>query len=94
MIVRKKIRKGTGFHFDLFLIGWFSVVGGLMGLPLVTVATVRSVSHVSALSVFSTTHAPGEKPRLIEVKEQRLTGLTVHLMIGECILGVWVWVYS
>lgn len=46
-------------------------------------ATVRSVTHVSALSVFSRTHAPGEKPQLLEVKEQRLTSLAVHVMIGN-----------
>ena len=82
MIVSKKTKKGTGFHLDLMLIGSFSLLSGFMGLPLLTFATVRTVAHVSALSVMSRTHAPGEKPKLIEVKEQRLTGLAVHIMIG------------
>lgn len=31
-------------------------------------ATVRSVAHVSSLTVMSRTHAPGQKPHIIEVK--------------------------
>ena len=85
MIVNKKDRKllkGSGYHLDLFLIGILATVCGLMGLPFMCSATVRSVTHVSALCVFSRTHAPGEKPQLLEVKEQRLTSLAVHLMVG------------
>lgn len=82
MIVATKAKKGTGFHLDLLLIGSFGIFSGLLGMPLVTVATVRSVTHVSALSVMSKTHAPGESPKLEGVKEQRLTGLAVHIFIG------------
>lgn len=31
-------------------------------------ATVRSVTHVSAVTVMSRTHAPGDKPHIVEVK--------------------------
>ena len=44
-------------------------------------ATVRSVAHVSSLSVYSRTHAPGEKPVLEGVYEQRVTALCVHILI-------------
>lgn len=86
MIVNKKdrkLKKGSGYHLDLFLIGILSSVSGFLGVPFMCSATVRSVTHVSALSVFSRTHAPGEKPQLLEVKEQRLTSLAVHVMIGN-----------
>ena len=46
-----------------------------MGVPWHTAATVRSVAHTSSLSVMSKSHAPGEAPKLLEVKEQRLTNL-------------------
>ena len=46
------------------------------------VAAVRAIAHVNALSVYSRTHAPGEKPKLLEVKEQRLTAFAVHVVIG------------
>lgn len=45
-------------------------------------ATVRSIAHVSALTIMSKTHAPGEKPHIIEVKEQRLSALVVATLIG------------
>jgi len=89
MIVNKKermLKKGSGYHLDLFLIGCFSPVCGLFGLPFLCAATVRSVAHVSALSVMSRTHAPGEKPKLVDVKEQRVTALFVHITIGISVL--------
>ena len=85
MIINKKdrkLKKGSGYHLDLFIIGTFATLCGILGLPFLCAATVRSVTHVSALSVFSQTRAPGEKPQLEGVKEQRLTGIAVHIMIG------------
>ena len=63
LIVNKKdnrLKKGGGFHLDLFLLGVLAAFNGLFGLPWVWSATVRSVTHLGALTVFSTTHAPGE----------------------------------
>ncbi|KAK6165534.1 hypothetical protein SNE40_022447 [Patella caerulea] len=78
----RKLKKGSGFHLDQFIMGILTFVCGLYGLPWMCAATVRTIAHVSSLSVMSRTHAPGEKPRLIEVKEQRLTGILVSVMIG------------
>ena len=78
----RQLTKGSGYHLDLLLIGLFATVCGLMGFPYVCPATLRSISHISALSVWSQTHAPGEKPRLLEVKEQRVTAIGVHVLIG------------
>jgi len=89
MIVNKKdrhLKKGSGYHLDLLLVGLLTVVSSFLGLPLMYPATVRSLAHVSAVSVYSSTHAPGEKPVLEDVKEQRLTALAVHIMIGMCSL--------
>jgi len=86
MIVNKrehKLQKGTGFHLDILLMGVFSALGGVLGLPFVTCATVRSVSHTSALTVISRNHAPGEQPKLDRVIEQRMSNLVVHILIGE-----------
>uniref|UniRef100_A0A8C9YQ17 Anion exchange protein n=1 Tax=Sander lucioperca TaxID=283035 RepID=A0A8C9YQ17_SANLU len=89
LIVSKKERmlvKGSGFHLDLLLI---VVLGGslaLFGLPWLAAATVRSVTHVNALTVMSKAVAPGDKPRIQEVKEQRVTGLLVAIMVGMSIV--------
>ncbi|XP_054908847.1 anion exchange protein 3 isoform X1 [Poeciliopsis prolifica] len=89
LIVSKKERrlmKGSGFHLDLLLIVVLGAVCPLFGLPWLTAATVRSVTHVNALTVMSKATAPGEKPMIQEVKEQRLTGLLVAVLVGMSIV--------
>lgn len=90
LIVSKKERKllkGSGFHLDLLLIGTMGGLCALFGLPWLTAATVRSVTHVNALTVMSKAIAPGEKPRIEEVKEQRVTGVLIAALVGEPLLG-------
>lgn len=87
LIVSKKERmlvKGSGFHLDLLLIVVLGGTSAIFGLPWMAAATVRSVTHVNALTVMSKAVAPGDKPRIQEVKEQRVTGLLVAIMVGEC----------
>ncbi|XP_069368564.1 anion exchange protein 2b isoform X1 [Paralichthys olivaceus] len=89
LIVSKKERmlvKGSGFHLDLLLIGVLGGGSALFGLPWMAAATVRSVTHVNALTVMSKAVAPGDKPRIQEVKEQRVTGLLVAIMVGMSIV--------
>lgn len=64
----RHLHKGSGFHMDIVIISYLNILCGLIGAPFVCVATVRSVSHVSALTIMSTDHAPGEKPYIKEVK--------------------------
>ncbi|KAF7667990.1 hypothetical protein LDENG_00037530 [Lucifuga dentata] len=89
LIVSKKERmlvKGSGFHLDLLLIGVLGGSSALFGLPWMAAATVRSVTHVNALTVMSKAIAPGDKPRIQEVKEQRVTGLLVAILVGMSIV--------
>uniref|UniRef100_A0A8C1GDL7 Anion exchange protein n=1 Tax=Cyprinus carpio TaxID=7962 RepID=A0A8C1GDL7_CYPCA len=89
LIVSKKERrlvKGSGFHLDLLLIVTLGAVCPLFGLPWLTAATVRSVTHVNALTVMSKATAPGEKPMIQEVKEQRVTGMCVAILVGLSIV--------
>ncbi|XP_078345150.1 band 3 anion transport protein-like [Oculina patagonica] len=81
-----KLTKGAGFNLDLCIMGLLSFICSLMGLPWMCAATVRSVSHLNALSIWSTSHAPGVKPHLIEVKEQRVTNIAIHVLTGVSIL--------
>uniref|UniRef100_A0A8C9U8Y1 Anion exchange protein n=1 Tax=Scleropages formosus TaxID=113540 RepID=A0A8C9U8Y1_SCLFO len=89
LIVSKKERrlvKGSGFHLDLLLIVLLGALCPLFGLPWLTAATVRSVTHVNALTVMNKATAPGEKPMIQEVKEQRVTGTAVALLVGMSIV--------
>lgn len=64
----RKLKKGNGFHLDIVLVCLTNVGCGMLGAPWMCAATVRSVTHVSAVTAMSRTHAPGEKPHIIQVK--------------------------
>ncbi|XP_068102063.1 anion exchange protein 3 isoform X2 [Hyperolius riggenbachi] len=88
LIVSRKercLQKGSGFHLDLLLIGFLGGICALFGLPWLTATTVRSVTHVNALTLMSKT-APGERPRISEVKEQRVTGMLISILVGLSIV--------
>ncbi|KAM5153116.1 anion exchange protein 3 [Mantella aurantiaca] len=88
LIVSRKercLQKGSGFHLDLLLIGSMGGLCALFGLPWLTATTVRSVTHVNALTLMSKT-APGERPRISEVKEQRVTGVLIAILVGLSIV--------
>uniref|UniRef100_A0A670KHD2 Anion exchange protein n=1 Tax=Podarcis muralis TaxID=64176 RepID=A0A670KHD2_PODMU len=82
----RKLQKGSGFHLDLLLIVAMGGFCALFGLPWLAAATVRSVTHANALTVMSKAVAPGDKPKIQEVKEQRVTGLVVALLVGLSIV--------
>ncbi|XP_074841493.1 anion exchange protein 2 isoform X2 [Carettochelys insculpta] len=89
LIISKKermLQKGSGFHLDLLLIVAMGGFCALFGLPWLAAATVRSVTHANALTVMSKAVAPGDKPKIQEVKEQRVTGLLVALLVGLSIV--------
>lgn len=77
-----KVIKGTGYHLDILIAGLLVSISGLFGLPWICAAPVRSIAHVASLSKYSNTHAPGEKARLIDINDQRVTNIGVHILIG------------
>ncbi len=78
-----RLTKGEGYNLDMLVIGVLIGVCAIFGLPWVVAATVRSLNHVRALATVSH-HARGE--HIISVRENRLTGLVVHLLIGGSLL--------
>uniref|UniRef100_A0ABM5GRN1 Anion exchange protein n=1 Tax=Pogona vitticeps TaxID=103695 RepID=A0ABM5GRN1_9SAUR len=89
LIVSKPERnlvKGSGFHLDLFLIVSMGGVAPLFGMPWLSATTVRTITHANALTVVAKTTVPGEKPHIQQVKEQRLTGFLVAILVGLSIL--------
>jgi len=77
---RRKNSMLDGMHADLLVISGLTFVTSLLGLPWLVAATVRSISHVRALSVFT------ESGKLKSTIEQRITGLSIHGLIGACVL--------
>ena len=42
-----------------------------------------SVTHIKTLTVYSKYSAPGEKPRVLYIHEQRVTIVLVHILVGK-----------
>ncbi|XP_058801506.1 band 3 anion transport protein isoform X2 [Phymastichus coffea] len=82
----RKLRKGNGYHMDIVVVCLMNFGCGLIGAPWCCAASVRSLTHVNAVTVMSRTHAPGDKPHIVEVKEQRVSSLLVAILIGVSVL--------
>ncbi|KAK3710266.1 hypothetical protein QZH41_019020 [Actinostola sp. cb2023] len=63
-----KLKKGAGYHLDLFLVAIIIGICSVFGLPWIVAATVLSVSHVQSLFVESQCTAPGEKTKFLGVR--------------------------
>ncbi|KAG9490888.1 hypothetical protein GDO78_006299 [Eleutherodactylus coqui] len=77
-----KLKKGAGLHLDFFCISLLIIVTSFMGLPWYVSATVISLAHMNSLKMESTESAPGEQPKFLGLREQRVTGLVVFLLTG------------
>lgn len=69
-----------GMHVDLLVISLLTAFQSVLGIPWLVAATVRSLSHVNALSKYD---ANG---KVVGTVEQRLTGISIHTLIGCCVL--------
>jgi len=83
-----RLRKGEAYHLDLAVVGLLMAVCSLFGLPWLVAATVRSLNHVRSLAtVEEVVRSNGEtRDRVIYVRENRVTGLAIHLLIGLSLL--------
>ncbi|XP_022047271.2 electrogenic sodium bicarbonate cotransporter 1-like [Acanthochromis polyacanthus] len=77
-----KLKKGAGYHLDLFWVAILMAVCSFMGLPWYVAATVISIAHIDSLKMETQTSAPGEQPKFLGVREQRVTGIFVFLLTG------------
>lgn len=84
---RYKMKKGRrkknmldGMNADLLVISLLTFFQSLVGFPWLVAATVRSISHVRALSELD------ENGKIKGTVEQRVTGFTIHSLISCCVL--------
>ncbi|XP_033038663.1 band 3 anion transport protein isoform X2 [Trachypithecus francoisi] len=82
----RKMVKGSGFHLDLLLVVGMGGVAALFGMPWLSATTVHSVTHANALTVMGKASTPGAAAQIQEVKEQRISGLLVSVLVGLSIL--------
>jgi hypothetical protein len=81
----RKLKKGTGFNLDLLLGALMMTFNSFFGLPWMCAAPVRTLAHWASLTIYSSSYIPGEKPKLLKIKEQRVTNILVHLSIALCL---------
>ncbi len=79
-----KLQKGEAYHLDLSIVGILIGACSLVGLPWLVAATVRSLNHVRSLAtVEAVVPTNGEtRERVVHVRENRITPLAIHVLIG------------
>ncbi|XP_078715687.1 electrogenic sodium bicarbonate cotransporter 1-like isoform X6 [Lampetra fluviatilis] len=77
-----KLKKGSGYHLDLFWVAVLMATCSFLGLPWYVAATVLSIAHIDSLKMETETSAPGEQPKFLGVREQRITGVLVFVLTG------------
>uniref|UniRef100_A0A8C4UQQ9 Anion exchange protein n=1 Tax=Falco tinnunculus TaxID=100819 RepID=A0A8C4UQQ9_FALTI len=80
-----KLQKGAGFHLDLLCVSLLMAITSATGLPWYVSTTVISLAHMESLRKESASSAPGEYPKFLGIREQRLTGLAVFTLTGVSI---------
>jgi hypothetical protein len=82
-----KLRKGPGFHLDLLVVGLIVGVGSVFALPWIVAATVHALNHVKSLATVEVVDEGGvQKPIIRSVRENRVSALMIHVLIGCSIL--------
>merc|ERR1739838_391112 len=89
MIVSKKennLKKGTGYHLDLLVVGLLNALLPIFGMPWVVTAHLRSVTHTASLTIMKKNVAPGDSAKIQGVHEQRVTVVVINALLGLSIL--------
>jgi hypothetical protein len=82
-----RLRKGPGYHLDLFIVGVIVMGCSFFGLPWIVAATVHALNHVRSLADHRVTEVNGERREVIvSVRENRVSPLAIHIMIGASLL--------
>lgn len=82
-----KLTKGESYHLDLAVVGGLIGFCSLLGWPWMVAATVRSLAHVRALAVVEEVVTRGNRrEEIIHVLENRVTGVSIHILIAGTLL--------
>ena len=85
-----KLHKGAAYHYDLAVMGILIAACSLFGLPWLVAATVRSLNHLRSLATLENvvSRDGGTRERVLHVRETRITGLAIHLLMGISLLAL------
>jgi HCO3- transporter integral membrane domain len=76
-----RLVKGQSYHLDLLIVALMLGVFSLLGLPWLVAATVRSLNHVRSLA-----NVDRDSGLITSVIETRLSGLSIHVLLGISLL--------
>jgi len=91
LLVNRKsnnLKKPPAYHLDMFVCGFFVYpICTVLCLPFPVAATVRSLTHLIALTNYEMVEIEGGGVRKVpvDVVEQRVTNLGIHIMIILCV---------
>ena len=82
-----KLTKGSGYHLDLAIVGLIVLIGSVFALPWIVAATVHSLNHVNSLATTKVVDLGSgiKKETIVSVRETRISGLSIHLLIATSI---------
>uniref|UniRef100_T1IXB9 Anion exchange protein n=1 Tax=Strigamia maritima TaxID=126957 RepID=T1IXB9_STRMM len=80
-----KLKKGPGYHLDLLVLAFLILINSFVGVPWLVAGTVVAITHVNALKMESEVVSPGEKPQFLGLRENRLTQITIFVLIGASV---------
>lgn len=85
-----KLQKGEAYHYDLMIVGLLIGACSLFGFPWLVAATVRSLNHVRSLATLEEVVSKGGdvSERVIHVRETRVTGTAIHLLLGLSVFAL------
>lgn len=85
-----KLERGVSYHYDLAIVGGLIAACSLFGLPWLVAATVRSLNHLRSLATVEEVVVAGgqNKEQILHVRENRITGMTIHVLIGASLLAL------
>lgn len=78
-----RLQKGGGYHQDIAVVGLIVLIGSFFALPWIVAATVHALNHIRALADLEIVEEGGTKrERIVSVRENRVSNLCIHLLIG------------
>ena len=78
-----RLRKGAGYHLDIAVVGLIVLVASFFALPWIVAATVHSLNHVKSLAKTRVVEMEsGKKEVITGIRENRLSGLAIHILIA------------
>lgn len=80
-----KLKKGVGYHLDMFIVAITVAIHSVLGLPWYVAATVSALAHINSLKKESECTAPGEKAQFLGCREQRLTAMAIGVLSGAAV---------